>query len=138
VEGTPFIEVVLKVGGDPVRVLVVHATSPTDRDDLRRRNRQLDQLAQRVGAVRLPTVLVGDLNTVHWDAAYARLCRRSGLITVDGGLCTWPALGPAALMPLDHVLASADIRPGEVRSFHVPGSDHRGLLADLNIAHHVP
>jgi endonuclease/exonuclease/phosphatase (EEP) superfamily protein YafD len=126
----PFFEVHVEKGGQTIQVLVAHTTSPDGPAQWRSRNRQLDELALRVEAGN--SLLVGDLNTVPWDEAYRRFCRRSGMHPATFlPTCTWPVLGPVALIPLDHVLLKGDLQVRSVTPVHVPGSDHRGLLADV-------
>lgn len=138
VAGSPFIEAVVRAGEQPVRVLAVHASSPISYGHFRRRNAQLELLAGHVAATDTPTVLIGDLNTVHWDRAYGRFCARSGLAPTGGtDQRTWPSVGPLALIPLDHLLVSPGVSPVSVNTFDVPGSDHRGLLAELRITAHA-
>lgn len=136
VAGNTFIEAEVGVGGATVRVFAVHANSPGAYDHYRRRNLQLAELARRARRSEQPVLLIGDLNTVHWDDAYRGLCARSGLRPVNPpGLATWPAIGPLAFIPLDHVLVSGGLRPSAVRTFRIAGSDHRGLLAELILPH---
>ncbi|HRD52630.1 MAG TPA: hypothetical protein PKY96_08280 [Flavobacteriales bacterium] len=73
---------------------------------------------------------------MHWDDAYRRLCARSGLRPVNPlSLVTWPALGPLAFIPLDHVLVAGGLLPSAINSFRINGSDHRGIITDLHIDH---
>ncbi len=134
VEGTPFLEARIDMAGRSVRLLAVHATSPISYGHFRRRNAQLDRLGTHLAGTEEATILVGDLNTVPWDAAFVRFCGRAGLrSTTPSFQRTWPALGPLAAIPLDHVLLSPGIICTAVRTVPIPGSDHRGLLAVLNL-----
>lgn len=132
VQGTPFIEAVVPAGEQRVRLLVVHATSPTSLRHHQRRNAQLRELSMLLTDSPLPTVLVGDLNTVHWDEAFRALCVGSGSRpVVPPSSRTWPAMGPFALIPLDHVLLSPGMGYSALALCDIPGSDHRGLVADI-------
>ena len=132
VEHSPFIEAIVPVGSQAVRVLAIHATSPTSYGHFRERNAQLEEVARIVAAESMPTVVIGDLNTVHWDRVYKRFCASSGLLpTTRTDQRTWPSVGPLALIPLDHLLVPKGLCSADVSSFEIPGSDHRGLLADL-------
>lgn len=133
--GAPFIEAEVRSEAGPVRVFIAHATSPGSPRQFARRNAQLRALADRIARSELPTVLIGDLNTVHWDDAYRRLCAGSGLRPLnDTAMATWPSIGPIAFIPLDHALVRGPLRASAIGSFNIPGSDHRGLLAQLHIS----
>jgi endonuclease/exonuclease/phosphatase (EEP) superfamily protein YafD len=137
VGGVPFIEAIVRTGDGPLRILSVHATSPINYDHFRQRNTLLKHLAADIGVRDMPTVLVGDLNTVHWDRAYRSFRTRSGLLPVNSpGMRTWPSIGPIALIPLDHLMISPGLGASELRRFIIPGSDHRGLVADIHLPAH--
>ncbi|HMN06581.1 MAG TPA: endonuclease/exonuclease/phosphatase family protein [Flavobacteriales bacterium] len=131
-EGNPFIEAIIPHEGHHVRLLSVHATSPTSYTDFRRRNNQLAQLGSYLAGQGTTTMVIGDLNTVPWDRSFRRFCAGSGLRpTTPATQRTWPAMGPLALIPLDHALVTPDIIPRSLQTLHIPGSDHRGLLIEL-------
>jgi len=133
-DGVPFIEAGVHTADGPVRIITVHATSPISFDHFQRRNRLLKHLSAYIDAYEKPTVLVGDLNTVHWDRAYRSFRTRSGLLPVNSpGMRTWPSLGPITLIPLDHLMISPGLGASAVQRFTIPGSDHRGLVADIHI-----
>jgi endonuclease/exonuclease/phosphatase (EEP) superfamily protein YafD len=128
----PMVDAVVRTNSGPVRVLSVHASSPGDYDSFRERNEQLDQLAPLINDSTLPTVLIGDLNTVSWDRAFTRLCRRADLREhPEGTAATWPSVAGMALIPIDHVLVSEQLCVAQQSTFSIAGSDHRGLLASI-------
>jgi endonuclease/exonuclease/phosphatase (EEP) superfamily protein YafD len=138
VSEVPYIDALLCTPDGPLRVLSVHATSPITHDHFRRRDAVLRSVASRIAAQHVPTVMIGDLNTVHWDGAYKRFRAQSGLRPVNTpGMRTWPHLGPLALIPLDHVLVSPGMGASDVRHFTIPGSDHRGILASIHLNGHA-
>ena len=89
----PMVEAVVCTPNGLVRLLCVHATSPGNYACFRERNEQLDLLATLVNSSTIPTILIGDLNTVSWDRALTRLCARTGLREHPKSTgATWPAL----------------------------------------------
>ncbi len=131
-EDTPVIEAVVRSSKGAVRVFSVHANSPGSWGDHRRRNAQLKQLATIVSSDAMPTVVVGDLNTVSWDRAMWRLCVNSGLrVGTASTTPTFPSLFGLALIPIDHLLVSPGAAVVASRTFFIPGSDHRGLIVDV-------
>ncbi|MCB0771655.1 MAG: endonuclease/exonuclease/phosphatase family protein [Flavobacteriales bacterium] len=138
-DDTPFLEAHLRSDGRPIRFISIHATSPISYGHFQRRNRQLEGLAQHVAGCAIPTVVVGDLNTVPWDEAYERLCAEAGLHAPSAPVQrTWPSLGHIALIPLDHLLLSTGASARSIDTFTIPGSDHRGLLAEVILPPHAP
>lgn len=136
VAGTTMLHAEVMVGEERVCVYSVHASSPSGFGHYRRRNAQLAELADRVSAHTGPILVIGDLNTVHWDDAYRRFCTRSGLRPVNpASMVTWPSLGPLAFIPLDHALVAGGLLPSAINSFRINGSDHRGIITDLHLDH---
>ena len=80
-----------------------------------------------------PTVLVGDLNLSDRQALYRDIAAewrdvmRSGDVGPTGlGLVTRPLL-----LRIDHLFTSHDLCSTDPRRLHLPGSDHRGLMARI-------
>ena len=131
-EGVPIVDAVIASSSGAVRVVSVHTTSPGNVSQFRERNAQLIALERLLGTSTLPTVLVGDLNTVPWDSAFGRLCRAAGFHGNHQGIrATWPSFMGLALIPLDHVLVTPQLEVLGLTRFTIPGSDHRGLVATL-------
>ena len=123
-------------GGLPVELLSVHVPAPTGPGPAGRWRRDMRALpgAGAPGPVR---VLAGDFNATLDQAELRRLLDRGYRDAAEqAGAAlrpTWPA-GRALLPPLvtiDHVLADRRVRVLSARSVPLPGSDHRGVLADL-------
>ena len=65
---SPAIAATLATPAGDVEFLLVHPASPVDSSAIRRRNAQIQALAQHVRDSGRPTVLAGDLNTTMWNA----------------------------------------------------------------------
>lgn len=126
----------VSVGGRDVRLLAVHPLPPVPVLEKLWRE-ALSDLADEVGEVGLPAVVLGDLNADRDHALFRRLLA-TGLRDAHDergrGLArTYPAAFP--LLQLDHVLvrdgSGARLRVAEVREVDVPGSDHLGVVSDL-------
>lgn len=136
VAGAPFIMADLDIDGRALRIYAVHATSPTSYGHFRRRNAQLAYLTRALRAADAPAMVIGDLNTVHWDDAYRAFCAGSGAQPANSPFVrTWPSMGPFALIPLDHLLLRGPLMHTALSSFRIQGSDHRGLVADIRFTH---
>jgi endonuclease/exonuclease/phosphatase (EEP) superfamily protein YafD len=132
--GIPGIAATIEMEGRDVKLFCIHASSPGDPQSLDRRNQQLEMLAELVRSESDPVIVVGDLNAVHWHDAFRELLYRTELRTAtDPTFRTWPVIGPVALIPLDHLLISPHLSVTAIDLVEIPGSDHRGLQADIFI-----
>ena len=126
------------VEGTAVRLLTAHPLPPiAGLEEVWRRS--LAALAAEAREATLPVVLAGDLNADR-DHASLRSLLDTGLRDAHDergrGLArTWPADLP--VLHLDHVLVrdgrGARVVVRSVREVDVPGSDHRGVVAELGV-----
>lgn len=88
-----------------------------------------------------PKLLAGDLNATPWCVPFRELQADTGLVNSMRGhglAPSWPsldglpyALNAAGMIPIDHVLHSPSIRTTTRSTFRIPGSDHRGVVVEL-------
>jgi endonuclease/exonuclease/phosphatase (EEP) superfamily protein YafD len=122
-------------GAVPVGLVAVHARAPTDGVSTTRWRRDLRLLPG--SSAERPQVLAGDFNATLDHAELRRLLGRGYRDAAEqAGVAlrpTWPSDRPLlpTLVTIDHVLADRRIRVVSVRTVAIPGSDHRGVLADL-------
>ncbi len=141
------IKVTVLAGGHPVDVVVTHLDAFSEE----LRERQATHLVRRFIDPARSTIVLGDLNAVDASLAgqrrYFRAERTVEILTSDSladarttyaavhaagsrdDWATYPAEAPA--LPLDAVLASADLVPEEIAVVGHSASDHRGLAALL-------
>jgi endonuclease/exonuclease/phosphatase (EEP) superfamily protein YafD len=134
----PGAEIQLIAGDRILHIINVHTPAPIDKHGLQLRNEHLDVIADRMNNLPNPKILIGDLNVTMWSTYYRRLIERTGLINAREGfgvLPTWPTYYqfPALMIPIDHCLASRDIRVIAIRTEAHIGSDHLPLIVDLEI-----
>lgn len=130
---SPTIAATLKTPAGDVEILLVHPASPVDSAAIRRRNAQILALAQHVRDAGRPTVLAGDLNLTMWNAGYRPLDEVAQLHNARAGHGigpTWPAIGRLGV-PIDHILATADVSLRGFRVLRSVGSDHRPIAAEF-------
>lgn len=123
----------------PVRFVSVHTTSPsTSTWDLWRRSLdEMDVLRSRTDA---HYVLMGDFNATTDHAPFRRLLgerfQDASVASGHGLVFTWPAnmrFVPAGA-GIDHIVTERGVRVGQIKTIHIPGSDHDALLATLEFA----
>lgn len=131
----PTVAARIRPGGRPLTLVAVHPPPPRHGPYHRMRTRVLDATADLVREAADPVVVVGDLNSVPWSAAFRRFTDRSGLQRAgEGFLPTWPAFLPPLWVPLDHVLTGRGVIAERVETGPFVWSDHFPLVADLVLA----
>ena len=105
-----------------------------------RRDQEIEKLLAMVSSVEEPLLVVGDFNAAAWTRPYRRLalCLRDSFVEAGRGFGhTWPQPGILrglplpALIRIDYIWYRGGLAPANVRTVGLPGSDHRGLLADF-------
>lgn len=134
----PYLVAKIAVGPEPVRVIGVHppSPSPSDATDSRRRNLQLDHIAETVTDRESPLIVAGDFNTSPWSPHFRDLIAATGLRDAADGhgwIATWPAWFWPAQVPIDHVLIRGPLDVADIRRGPFIGSDHYPLIADLRL-----
>ncbi|SDZ78930.1 Uncharacterized conserved protein YafD, endonuclease/exonuclease/phosphatase (EEP) superfamily [Rubrimonas cliftonensis] len=122
-------------GGGVVTVVGLHLRRPLTEPQ----ESQIAGLLAALPPLDGPLIVLGDFNAAPWSVAVSRVAEQLGVAPVGGLRMTWRSklagllgpLGPLMSLPLDHALVSPGIGVEEVRSFELPGSDHRGLLLRL-------
>lgn len=135
-DGVTVIEALVDLGESPLRVFVVHPSSPNNPEFAARRDRQLALLARELEIERHPepVLVLGDFNITAGAPMWRTFTGYTGLRRAPGIIpASWPSwLGPFGIT-IDHVLARGAAL-GEVTAFSIPGSDHRGVLGSVIIA----
>lgn len=127
-----------------VEVINAHLANPVlfpVTRSLRLRRQQVAELAAYQVRTHTPhRVLVGDLNSTPLWPAYRRLTEdlsdAAAHLSSNNGHRpgrTWaPRAATRPLLRIDHVLVNG-LRPLDLRVIEIPGSDHAGVLADLEV-----
>jgi len=134
----PYVVARVAAPGATPLVVGVHPASPkpTEAEDSRERNYQLDHIGATVEGVAGPVIVAGDFNATPWSPHLRDLLAATGLRDTGAGrgwLPTWPVrLGPAGI-PIDHVLIRGEVAVAGLRRGPDVGSDHYPLIADLRV-----
>lgn len=136
VVGMPTVVAHLAPPSGPYTVIGVHPSSPKSAQTFARRNRELARLAELAVLERGPLVVMGDLNCTSWSPDFQDLVEETGLVDSRLGFgvqATWPGLPLPLRIPIDHCLVSRDVAVKGRRVGPEVGSDHRGIVMDLEI-----
>jgi len=135
VVGSVHARVVLESGGKQLQLFAVHLKSPTTSQNAADRSVQLAELGRRLGASRVPSAVVGDMNLTPFSPYFNQLLKSANVVDArrpDGIHFTWPTHPVPVWIPVDHVLAHPALRVRGVRRGRDAGSDHYPL--ELSIA----
>ncbi len=81
---------------------------------------------------------MGDFNAAPWSEALRRAETASGTRLINGLRLTWSGSVPPGVpmppgLPLDHILISPGIGVERIKAVTLHGSDHKAVVADLQI-----
>lgn len=131
--------VAMPIDGDGPTIVAVHAVAPRQ-DAMDRWQSDLRWIADQCPEGDF--ILAGDFNATidHMaglgvDGGDMGHCRDVASRTGNGAVGTWPASYPELLgAPIDHVMASPNWHPAGSAVLRATGSDHRGLVVQLDPA----
>ncbi|MYS10648.1 endonuclease/exonuclease/phosphatase family protein [Streptomyces sp. SID6041] len=127
-----------EIAGVPVRVQLAHPMPPVP-GQVALWKRELGRVKTAVAAAPSgPMLVAGDFNASQDHAAFRAILAAGGLQDAarradESRLPTWPTEGPVPpFVQIDHVLVR-DFSVREVRVLGLAGSDHRAVVADLDL-----
>lgn len=132
----PSIEALVLVEGRLVRIIATHPIPPLSQQYARLRNLHIEQILQRLEQRPLPTVLMGDFNLAPTSPSWTRLFGPVQLLRVQDQpfpVGSWPSILGRLGISIDHVLISQQFSAVDLTVLPSVGSDHRGLMVDLQM-----
>ncbi|MBY0358852.1 MAG: endonuclease/exonuclease/phosphatase family protein [Candidatus Obscuribacterales bacterium] len=133
----------LRMGSQPVNLILVHPTTPQTASSWKERNDELSLLHDEVEALPDPKILIGDLNCSPWSPSFAQLIS-PGMHDSEqsfGPQPSWPAhqhrvsngLYVPLFVPIDHILVSKDCKVLTRQVGPELGSDHLPVFVKLKL-----
>lgn len=123
-----------EVDGRSVEVVAVHSLPPVSRYEAWTSDLRSLPTTDKQGAIR---ILAGDFNASLDHEEFRRLLDLGYVDAADqlgmGLVATWPQQRSAPPVTLDHVLVDSRAAVRGFRAVDVAGSDHRGVLATLQL-----
>jgi endonuclease/exonuclease/phosphatase (EEP) superfamily protein YafD len=127
--------------GEPMTLIATHPLPPLGSSGARRRNRQLEAIAERAAATAGAVIVIGDLNITPWSPHFRDLLQQGELRNSaqgHGPQPTWPAGSRLMRIPIDHCLHSAELVTVDRRVGSDIGSDHLPIVVDLALRGEPP
>ena len=135
-KGVPSVSAMVQVNGQAIKIVGVHALPPITPFYFKVRNRLLDNIAGLSAERNMPLLIIGDLNATMWSPFYKNMLSDSKLVDPrlnNGIFPTWPVFLPFLFIPIDHILFSPEFEKRSLQTIYIPGSDHLGLFASLEL-----
>ncbi len=124
-------------GGGRLEITAVHPPAPTSDSNVRALERELAALPAARGGWGA-RILAGDFNSTLDHRALRELLDRGYVDAAEqagaGLRPTWPARRRLPAVTIDHILVDARCRVASARVLGLPGSDHRAVLATIDLA----
>lgn len=120
-----------------LRVLSVHP--PTPIHDFPGWKNHLELIGQVADDIAEPMLIIGDFNATYWHPVFRDLLDTdltdAHIANGEGWSTSWPTdrIFPP-FVRLDHALTGSGLVSTDVDDFHVPGSDHAGLVVEVSPA----
>ncbi len=124
---SPTIRAQVQLHDRRLTIIATHPLPPIGAGQSRMRNQQLAALPGLLTNRSAPVLILGDLNVSPWSTHFQQLLEDSGLHDSSAGrglYPTWPVHMPMFLIPIDHVLHSADLMILDKHTGPSVGSDH--------------
>jgi len=132
--GIPIIEAKIDVNGCMISIISCHTQAPAFPDRTEVRNAQMNKVAEMVAQIKTRYIVLGDFNIVPWDGFFKRFQENTKLHVARGGFqATFPMNLGFAMIPIDHIMYSQQLSPTLCKTVFLPGSDHKGIVADFYI-----
>lgn len=130
----PTISATVKLNKEQFNIITTHPIPPIGNHYFKRRNAQLQFIAEYCSKLEEPTILIGDLNVSLWSKNYKKFEQRSKLVNTRKGFGiqpSWPSDKLLLQIPIDHCLVSPHFYVSKTESLENIGSDHLPLLIKL-------
>lgn len=124
-------------GGQKIRLCGLHVLSPVNAFRMELRNRQYDEVAEALVDDEVPTVVVGDFNSVSWSPYVIDFMKKTGYRDSRLGFgyhSSWHAEYPLLRVPIDHAFVSDDVCVHSRTLGGHAGSDHLPIIFEISTA----
>lgn len=126
----------LLITTDDFQVLGIHPNAPLSKTWANDRNQQFQDVSDFVQSSKLPSIIVGDLNTTPWSPYFQSFLKNSGLQDSRLGfgiVPTWDAHKWWFALPIDYALVTPDIGVVDFYRTEATSSDHYPILVELDL-----
>lgn len=146
----PLIVCTIEKYNKKLKIIGIHTTPPANQDYFINRNEMLSELADYVKNEKLPTIVIGDLNTTMYSPSYKQFIKKSQLINPRKNFGIIPTWSPKsrdingltlekllkfAAIPIDQVLHNSKVYIAYLKADKSIGSDHLPLQIEFFTSH---
>ena len=133
----PSMEAIVEIkSGQKVKLFCLHPEPPVPQENPRstERDKEILIVADKAKKIKLPVVVMGDLNDVAWSYTTALFGKVSGLLDPRRGRGFFNSFNAKYWLlrfPLDHIFCSTDFALSSIKRLSNCGSDHFPMCVDL-------
>lgn len=135
-----------QINGKPITFFATHPPRPSGPHGYAQRNTEIILLGRLITDCKTPAIIAGDFNTTPWSPYFHDLIKQGHLQSADGGPTmhnTWPARDILRLgrfrppfqeafgIPIDFILTTPALTPGNFERGPAVGSDHFPIYAEI-------
>lgn len=136
VESRPQTFFTFDLDGKTVTAIAAHAYTPTRPSYYDARNIELNHLAKTTAQLDGPVILTGDLNISSFSPIYRQFAAAGELTDGRQGFGVYPSWNifrPMLQIPIDHFLATDEIKIKRFETGQPTGSDHLPIIVDFSV-----
>ena len=133
-DDTPLLKAKTSINGTTYRVYSAHPKPAMSKEWAEVRHAYFSRLEGYIKTGDMPTLVLGDFNSVPWEQHFQKFLARAGLKSTlqrHGYKVTWPTYFLPLGIPMDHILVSRDVNYGNVSIGPQVGSDHYPVSINL-------
>ncbi len=122
----PYISAKIQFFNSILNIVAIHPFPPIGAEGTQLRNEYFDDVSKFIQKTQTPSILCGDFNATPWSHPFKKLLSETKLRLPQGsGLVpSWPSSLPFLRIPIDHCLATENLRVGNYSRGPNIGSDH--------------
>jgi len=133
-DDTPLLQAQTEINGCLYQIYSAHPKPALNKKWYRERHDYFSEIEKVITQEGLPTLVMGDFNSVPWETHFLQFLSNTGLkssLSGHGYKITWPVYVPILGVPMDHILLSKDIEYSGLRVGPYVGSDHHPISLSL-------
>lgn len=148
--GIPVIDCTINLQNQKIKIIGIHTTPPSNQEYFINRDEMLSELANFIKNNKMQTIVIGDLNMTMYSPSFKKFIKNSQLLNPRTKFGINPTWSPKsreingvtfdkffkfAMIPIDQVLHTSNIKVNSFKTGKSIGSDHLPVLVSIENGH---